>query len=254
MEDLKSLFLDLINKKLILSSKEKLFIEKTLSFFLDSWNKRVIDDMCHSPHHFYNVLSLSFKIIENEDLNLSRKELLSLITAVLFHDIGLFFIKKPKDVEKSIFLFKKFFNALNREERGLIDFDLVIKAIDEHSFSRNKNNSSLISKILYDADKLDVIGFIFFYRTSVYSNYKKFLLNYNIGFNYLKYLKMINKGNLTREDCLKIFNDEIYVIDHYFIKAFWLKEKLNFNYSKKEFDKRNKRVIKFIKDAINEIF
>jgi HD superfamily phosphodiesterase len=95
-EDWKLLFLDLIDKKLVLSCEERVFIEKVLDFFLDSWENRKIEDKCHSPQHFYNVLSLAFKIIKNENLKLTRKELLSLIVAVLFHDIGLFFVKKTK--------------------------------------------------------------------------------------------------------------------------------------------------------------
>ncbi|MEO2154868.1 MAG: HD domain-containing protein [Nanoarchaeota archaeon] len=231
--------------------KIKKIVEKVVDFLIKKYkNKRRIDNT-HNLQHFYNVLNYSLKIIKNENLSMNEKEKLTLIVAILFHDIGLFFVEKPKDIEKSIEIFKKFYNELSNDERDLINEEEVIEAINSHSFKRNKKQKSLIAKILYDSDKLDVLGAYGFYRVCIYNEGKKLLFNPKL--DYLDYLLKLKTNQLSREKCLEIFNDEVFVIDHYFTKIYWIKYKLNFEWSKKEAVKLENQIERIILESLEII-
>jgi HD superfamily phosphodiesterase len=244
-------FFNDFNKKDSKSLEIKKIIEKAVDFLIENYkNKRRIDNT-HNLQHFYNVLNYSLKIIKNENLTINEKEKLSLIIAILFHDIGLFFVEKPKDIEKSIEIFKEFYNKLSDNEKDLINEEKIIEAIDSHSFKRNKKQKSLIAKILYDSDKLDVLGVCGFYRVCVYNEGKKLLFNPKL--DYLSYLFKLKTNQLNRDKCLEIFNDELFVIDHYFTKIYWIKYKLNFDWSKKEAIKLENQIEKVILESLETI-
>lgn len=226
----KELFIRKVIKNFNISKDELYLIKKALDFFIVSWERGIYKDKTHDFLHVIKVLDYSIYILKREKIKLNKKESLNLLISIVFHDIGLFFAKKPNEIEKSIELFLRFYEGLNKKEKKIIDKNLVIKLIKEHSFSKSKDQSNLISKILYDADKLDALGVRGFYRVLVYDK-DRFLLNPVIDYNY--YLSLLKKGLLSRKKCSKIFNDKIYILDHFFLKIFWIKERLNFDSSKK---------------------
>jgi uncharacterized protein len=226
-------------------------IEKSLNYFLKLWKEAQYFDKAHDIEHIIKVLDYSIYIIKKEKLNLNEKELVNLIISIIFHDVGLFFVKKPYEIEETVEIFSNFYETLNKKEKNILDYDLIINSIREHSFSKSEEQTNLISKILYDADKLDALGVRGFYRMIVFNNKDRNLLNPEI--NYLYFLELIQNKKLTKKDCLEIFNDKLYIIDHFFLKLFWIKEKLNFQSSKELAKKLEKDLVCVIKKLVENI-
>jgi len=231
LENFSTLFMKEIEKNFPNLNKYESLIRKIFSHLLELWKNAKYKDRTHDVEHVLKVLEYSTYIVKKEKINLNEKKLLSLIISIIFHDVGLFFVKKPNEIDKTIEIFLEFYKNLDKKEKEILDKELIIKAIREHSFNKSKEQSNIISKILYDADKLDALGIRGFYRACVYDDEnKRFLLDPKKNYKY--YLSLFKKGQLTKEECKKIFNDKFYILDHFFIKLFWIKEKLNFNSSK----------------------
>jgi len=232
-----------INEVKKFSSEE--LVLKAASFVFEKWLERKINDKTHNLFHILSVLKNAFLIVKEERIKLIKEDKTNLILACLFHDLGLFFVKKPNDIEKSIELFKEFCEVNNCEIR-----ETVINAIKQHSFSKDLERTNLISKILYDADKIDVLGFYGIYRAIVFPYNDKELLDLNKNYKKLVSLK---KEEIKKLIAKGYFDDKKFVFDHYFTKMIFIPEKLHFDFSRKISLKLLERTKEFIVKTEEEL-
>lgn len=123
-----------------------------------------MDDSAHDAEHIYRVLNNAL-VIARDETNVNYD---ILICACLLHDIGRpDQIKDPSLCHAAVgsekayrFLLERRFSAAFAEQ--------VRDCIRTHRFRKNDQPESLEAKILFDADKLDVVGAIGIARTLVY--------------------------------------------------------------------------------------
>ena len=123
-----------------------------------------MEDSAHDKEHVYRVLSNALVIAEGEKA--VDHELL--ICACLLHDIGRpDQIRNPALCHAQVGADKAYAWLL---EKGFApDFAQKVRdCILTHRFRKNRPPQSLEAKILFDADKLDVVGAIGVARTLVY--------------------------------------------------------------------------------------
>ena len=123
-----------------------------------------LGDTAHDAEHIYRVLNNALVIAkdeENVDYDL-------LITACLLHDIG-----RPAQIANPNICHAAF--GSEKAYAFLIENDFpapfaqgVKDCIRTHRFRKNDQPQGLEAKILFDADKLDVVGAIGIARTLVY--------------------------------------------------------------------------------------
>lgn len=111
---------------------------------------------CHGFDHTERVIKLCEVIGEELGANMEV-----LIPAAILHDIG-----RPMDNHAKVGA-KKAKKIL--EEKGYRDVDLIVHAIEVHSFSAGGEAKTLEARILSDSDKLDAIGAIGIYRAAQYA-------------------------------------------------------------------------------------
>ena len=149
-----------MNKALINKMKQKLIeiAKKTLSK----------EDPAHDINHALRVLKNAEEIalIEGGDLEV-------IVPAALLHDAVVY----PKHSEKSkdsardsAIVARKILEDLNYDEKIILR---VEEAIIEHSFSNGIKPNKIESKILQDADKLEITGVIGIMRTFCYTGIMK---------------------------------------------------------------------------------
>ena len=139
-------------------------MNKSTYRLLEEYMLRCMADSAHDKEHVYRVLKNALVIAEN----ISGVDYDVLITACLLHDIA-----RPDQIENP-----KLCHALVGSEKAyqfLIangfseGFSSQVRAcIRTHRFRKNDQPESLEAKILFDADKLDVVGAIGIARTLVY--------------------------------------------------------------------------------------
>jgi len=131
---------------------------------LEKFMKKHNSDQAHDLEHIYRVLYLALDIAQYEkDVDMDV-----LIAASLLHDIGRKAQSKNKNInhaKKGAKMAKKFLIDNNYSE----DFaDKVSSCIEKHRFRGNNPPTMIEEKILFDADKLDVLGAIGIARTIIY--------------------------------------------------------------------------------------
>jgi len=123
-----------------------------------------MEDSAHDKEHVYRVLYNALEIAKDEkDVNYDI-----LITACLLHDIGRKEQFENPDLchamvggdKAYVFLLE---NGFDEEFAGQIR-----KCIQSHRYRKSNPPESIEAKILFDADKLDVVGAIGIARTLVY--------------------------------------------------------------------------------------
>lgn len=123
-----------------------------------------MEDSAHDKEHVYRVLNHALVIAENEP----SVDLDVLITACLLHDIARpEQIRDPSLCHAEVGSHKAY--GFLRENGFSEDFSAHVRdCIRTHRFRRNDQPKTLEGKILFDADKLDVVGAIGIARTLVY--------------------------------------------------------------------------------------
>ena len=122
-----------------------------------------MDDSAHDPHHVYRVLYYAMELAQGEAVNRDI-----LITACLLHDIG----RKEQFEDPTVChaaagaqKAEKFLRALGWAQE---DIHQVCHCIRAHRFSKKSPPETMEAKILFDADKLDVVGVAGVARTLLY--------------------------------------------------------------------------------------
>jgi len=139
-------------------------MDKGMYATIESFMLECMKDSAHDKEHVYRVLNNALSIAQTEP----QTDYTVLITACLLHDIGRTDQLKDPTVchaavgsEKAyVFLLEKGWNAETAAR--------VRDCIRTHRFRKNDPPQTLEAKILFDADKLDVVGAIGIARTLAY--------------------------------------------------------------------------------------
>lgn len=145
-------------------SKKRMNMDKATFQTIEQYMLSCMEDSAHDKEHIYRVLNNALVIADGiQDVNYDV-----LITACLLHDIArLEQIREPRLCHAAVGAEKAYvFLLYNGCSVGFAD--AVRDCIRTHRFRKNDEPQSLEAKILFDADKLDVVGAIGVARTLVY--------------------------------------------------------------------------------------
>lgn len=171
-------------------------------------------DAAHGFSHTERVWKNALKIAENY----SEVDIRLLCAACFFHDIGRFI--GPENIghaEKSAKWCRKNLPDFDFSEE---ETELISTAVAEHSFSASSRPTSMLSKILQDADRLDALGAIGIARV------------FSTGHANILYHRQ-EPFALTRK-----LDDSQYVLDHFDLKLFSLENLFNTPEAKKSAQER----------------
>lgn len=190
------------------------------------------NDPAHDFEHVLRVCFNAERICKKEKVD---KKLV--LTAALLHDIVSF----PKhdrrsktSSTKSAMKAKKILKKLHYSNDQI---KIIVDAIKNHSFSKNKKPKTLEGKILQDADRLDAIGAIGIART------------FAVG-------GAANRSFYNSSDpfcSARKPNDQEWTVDHFFKKLLLIQSKMNTKSGKIEAKHRTKIIKKFLHDLKNEL-
>ena len=131
---------------------------------LESFMLRCMDDAAHDKEHVYRVLYQALEIARSEDeVNYDV-----LIGACLLHDIG-----RKEQFENPALCHaavgsEKAYDFLIEHGLGMEYAERVKQCILTHRYRQNRPPQSIEAKILFDADKLDVVGAMGIARALIY--------------------------------------------------------------------------------------
>jgi len=181
----------------------------------------------HKYDHAIRVTGLSLWLAENYEVNY-----LVLQTAALMHDI--WYLKAENHEIESAKIAREYLRKLENFPKHLIN--KVCNAIIAHRFNNSSRKPETIEeKILFDADKLDVLGAIGLARLFKYNPEKEI---YCIEDPFAKHRELDEKH---------------YDLDHMLKKAFSIKEKLFLPEAKEEAENRMGILYKFIEELKREL-
>ena len=145
-------------------------MKKQMYNIIEKYMYECMNDSAHDPEHIFRVLYQSLNIASkiNENINYDV-----LIASCLLHDIGREEqFKNPEICHAKIggTMAKEFLLKNNWNEE---DTEHVKKCISSHRFRGDNFPETIEAKILFDADKLDVIGCIGIARTLIYKGQVK---------------------------------------------------------------------------------
>lgn len=191
--------------------------------------KEIIDnDPAHDFEHIMRVYKNAQKISKQEKVN--EKLVLS---AVLLHDIVSYPKSDKRSKNSSVESAKKSKSILKKYNFSKEEIKIVSDAIRDHSFSKNKTPTTLVGKVLQDADRLDALGAIGIARVFATGGSLKRPF-YNINDPFCK----------TRKP-----DDKTWTLDHFYQKLLKLETLMNTKSGKAESKKR----IKILKEFLNQL-
>lgn len=131
---------------------------------IEKYMLECMNDVTHDAEHIYRVLYVAIDIAENE----SGVDYDVLIAACLLHDIGRLDQFRNPEVNHADAGSVKAFEFLKVKGWSEEKATAVKSAVMSHSYRAGKPPVSLEGKILFDADKIDVMGAIGIARTILY--------------------------------------------------------------------------------------
>lgn len=195
--------------------------------------KEIIDnDPAHDFEHIMRVYKNAQKISKQEKVN--EKLVLS---AVLLHDIVSYPKSDKRSKNSSVESAKKSKFVLEKYDFSKEEIKIVSDAIRDHSFSKNKTPTTLVGKILQDADRLDAMGAIGIARVFATGGSLKRPF-YNISDPFCK----------TRKP-----DDKTWTLDHFYQKLLKLETLMNTKSGKTEAKKRTRILKEFLTQLKQEI-
>lgn len=194
--------------------------------------KRIQNDPAHDYSHIMRVCKNAKIIAKHEKAN-SRL----VLAAALLHDIVQYPKSDKRSKMSSIKSARLAEKILARHGFAKKEILTISDAIRDHSYSRNKTPTTLVGKILQDADRLDALGAIGIARTfSVGGSEKRPI-----------YHEMDPFCQKRRPD------DKSWTVDHFYQKLLRLEKKMHTKYAKKEAGKRTHLMRKFLSEMKKEI-
>ncbi len=113
------------------------------------------NDISHDTFHIIRVYKNAELLCEKENVD---PELV--LASVLLHDLISFKKSDPRNKTASDQSAEKTVEILKKLAYDDDDISIISDAIRDHSFSKNTTPSTIVGKILQDADRLDAIGAI----------------------------------------------------------------------------------------------
>ena len=188
----------------------------------------------HDWYHIERVIKLSVFIAEKEGASADLVYLTALLHDINDHKFnGGDFEANRKSAQKLL--------EQHNFEKEIIS--LVTKAIDEISFKGNQvkdSNTTEISKIVQDADRLDAIGAIGIARTFAYGG----------SIDQPIYDPEIPPAKHDTKEAY--FNARTHTINHFYEKLLLLKDRMHTKTAKKIAEKRHQIMDSFLKDFYSE--
>lgn len=168
------------------------------------------NDPGHDLAHIYRVMSQALKIGTLEGANLDI-----LLPAALLHDI----VNVPKNHPDRLLASRQAAEAavhlLQKSSYSDQEIEKIQQVIVEHSFSLGLKPSSLESKIMQDADRLDAIGAIGILRTAS--------AGVRMGAKYYHPSQPFVEMN-TDSKTSRSLDDRSFTLDHFHVKLYRLGE------------------------------
>ena len=189
-------------------------------------------DPSHDVLHIRRVMQNCCWLAKNENVNLEI-----LLAAAILHDIVNLPKNHPERLQASQLAASRSTQFLEELKFAKEEISKISGVIVEHSFSLGKKPSSIESKILQDAVKLDALGSIGIMRTVSCGS--------QMGTNYYSEDQAFA---VTRE-----LNDKAFTIDHFFTKLLKLPDLMNTKLAKEEATRRAKFMTEFLSELKREL-
>ncbi|MBI5377782.1 MAG: HD domain-containing protein [Thaumarchaeota archaeon] len=193
---------------------------------------RIQNDPAHDFEHIMRVYKNAKKIAKHENVNMRL-----VLTSALLHDIVSFPKSDKRSKTSSLKSAQTAKRILKKYRYTSDEITMIVDAIADHSFSRNKIPKTVEGKILQDADRLDALGAIGIART-------------------------FSVGGAENRPIYNVFdpfchvrtpNDKSWTIDHFYRKLLILEKKMNTKFAKKEAKRRTKILKEFLIELRQEI-
>ena len=194
--------------------------------------KQVRNDPAHDFEHIMRVCKNVRKIAKHEDVNLRL-----VLTSALLHDIVSFPKSDKRSKTSSLKSAQRAKRILEKYNYTKNEVTIILDAIADHSFSRNRTPKTMEGKVLQDADRLDALGAIGIART-------------------------FSVGGAENRPIYSVFDpfcrartpdDKSWTIDHFYRKLLLLEKKMNTKFAKKEARRRTKILQEFLIELRQEI-
>ncbi len=131
---------------------------------IEDYMRACMDDSAHDEEHIYRVLNNALVIAKDEE----AVDYDILIAACLLHDIGRPAQLKDPNICHAAYGSELAYRFLAENSFPIPFAQAVQDCIRTHRFRKNDPPQSLEAKILFDADKLDVVGAVGIARTLAY--------------------------------------------------------------------------------------
>lgn len=188
-------------------------MKKEEYIFIENYMKKMMSDSAHDYLHIYRVLNNALKISKNYEVDMDV-----LIAGCLLHDIGRDMQFKNPNLCHAIvggkIAYEFLLNNGWNEKKALH----VCNIISTHRFRSNNQPQTIEAKILFDADKLDVIGAIGIARSLMYKgDVKQPLYTVNDDLTFDDYNDKDAKSSFFREYNFKLkkLYDKFYTKEAY---------------------------------------
>ncbi|MFI5416750.1 MAG: HD domain-containing protein [Nitrososphaerales archaeon] len=194
--------------------------------------KQIQNDPAHDFEHIVRVYKNVKQISKHEDVNLNL-----VLAAALLHDIVSFPKSDKRSKTSSLKSAQKAKQILEKYHYTQNEIKIIIDAIADHSFSRNKTPKTIEGKVLQDADRLDALGAIGIART------------FSVGGAENRPIY-----HVTDPFCrTRTPDDQNWTVDHFYRKLLLLEKKMNTKFAKKEAKRRTKILNVFLAELRQEI-
>lgn len=131
---------------------------------IETYMASCTEDSAHDKEHIYRVLNNALLIAQDEE----KVDYDTLITACLLHDVGRIDQMRDPSLCHAAVGSEKARTFLLEQGYPEVFAETVADCIRTHRFRKNAPPQSLEAKILFDADKLDVVGAMGIARTLAY--------------------------------------------------------------------------------------
>jgi uncharacterized protein len=194
--------------------------------------KQIQNDPAHDFEHIMRVCKNVRKIAKHENVNLNL-----VLAAALLHDVVSFPKSDKRSKISSLKSAQKAKQILDQYHYTKNEIKIILDAIADHSFSRNKTPKTMEGKILQDADRLDALGAIGIART------------FSVGGSENRPIYSV-----TDPFCrIRTPDDQNWTVDHFYRKLLLLEKKMNTAFAKKEAKRRTKILNEFLTELKREI-
>lgn len=193
---------------------------------------RIQNDPAHDFEHIMRVYKNAMKIAKHENVDTRL-----VLTSVLLHDVISFPKSDKRSKTSSLKSAQMAKRILKKYHYTADEISVIVDAIADHSFSRNKIPKTMEGKILQDADRLDALGAIGIARTFSVGGAENRPI-YNVSDPFCR---------------IRTPDDKSWTIDHFYRKLLTLEKRMNTKFARDEARRRTKFLKEFLVEMRQEI-